>query len=192
MPPHNFLFGHLQLVASIMGELPPHIHGVYIAGRIRQRYPEMDSAFLSRHLAGRTTSLNVDQARVDISTDADQSAAQRSGPDTFITPLEGSQNLVIMEGPAWKRWSSIFNPRFSASHISSLVPGMVEKVEIFKEKLRENSETEKNVLFGGDGTELDDRYYRRCSHVRIPCCFTDTELTLKGTMTSKASRSTTT
>ncbi|PVI06285.1 cytochrome P450 [Periconia macrospinosa] len=40
-----------------------------------------------------------------------------------------------MEGALWKRWRSIFNPGFSSSNISSLVPGMVEKIEIFKGNL---------------------------------------------------------
>ncbi|KAF2242187.1 hypothetical protein BU26DRAFT_571414 [Trematosphaeria pertusa] len=45
MPPHSFLFGHLKFVASVVGKLSPHVHGVYIADQIRQKYPEMDTAF---------------------------------------------------------------------------------------------------------------------------------------------------
>lgn len=42
---------------------------------------------------------------------------------------------MTLEGAAWKRWRGIFNPGFSANHISTLIPGMVEEVEIFKSLL---------------------------------------------------------
>lgn len=33
----------------------------------------------------------------------------------------------------------IFNPGFNASHIMSLIPGMIEEVEIFKEELQKHA-----------------------------------------------------
>lgn len=60
---------------------------------------------------------------------------------TFLEPLTGKEDLVTMEGPTWKRWRSIFNPGFSSTHISSLVPGMIEKVLIFKNALAQQAGT---------------------------------------------------
>ena len=39
---------------------------------------------------------------------------------------------MTLEGAAWKRWRAIFNPGFSVNHITSLIPGMVKEVEVFK------------------------------------------------------------
>lgn len=50
----------------------------------------------------------------------------------FLQPLTGKEDLVTLEGASWKRWRTIFNPGFSANHISTLIPGMVEEVGIFK------------------------------------------------------------
>lgn len=140
MPPHSFFFGHLQFVASIVKEMPPQAHGVYIADRIRQRYPDMDTAFyLDIWPVGKPYLMAIDPSLLYQLTQANQ-LPKDPGLQTFLKPLAGRQNLVTMEGPMWKHWRSVFNPGFSASHISSLVPGMVEKVEIFKRKVQEHSD----------------------------------------------------
>jgi cytochrome P450 len=46
-----------------------------------------------------------------------------------------------MEGHTWKRWRSIFNPGFSVNHIASLIPGMVDKVLVFKSILAEKAQS---------------------------------------------------
>ncbi|KAL9128895.1 MAG: hypothetical protein Q9217_002517 [Psora testacea] len=51
----------------------------------------------------------------------------------FLRPLTGEEDLVTLEGAAWKRWRAIFNPGFSATHILTLIPKMVEEVNIFKD-----------------------------------------------------------
>lgn len=58
----------------------------------------------------------------------------------FLKPLTGEEDLVTLEGAAWKRWRAIFNPGFSANHISTLIPLMVEEVDIFKAILRKHAE----------------------------------------------------
>ena len=50
----------------------------------------------------------------------------------FLKPLTGKEDLVTLEGASWKRWRAIFSPGFSASHISTLIPSMIEEGEIFK------------------------------------------------------------
>lgn len=45
MPPHHWLFGHLSLAAEITKSLPPYAAGGYIADQVRQRYPELNTAF---------------------------------------------------------------------------------------------------------------------------------------------------
>lgn len=59
----------------------------------------------------------------------------------FLEPLTGKEDLVTLEGAAWKRWRAIFNPGFSATHITSLIPGMIEEVEVFKSILNKHAKT---------------------------------------------------
>ena len=143
IPPHRFLLGHLKFVAGVMGKLPPYIHGVYIADQIRQIYPEMDTAFyLDIWPVGEPHLMLIKPDLVYQLTQANQ-LPKFPGLTTFLTPLAGKHNLVTMEGALWKRWRSIFNSGFSSSHISSLVPGMVEKIEIFISNLSKHAKAGK-------------------------------------------------
>lgn len=63
----------------------------------------------------------------------------------FVEPLAGRTNLVTAEFQEWKTWRSAFNPGFSASHLMTLVPGIVTNVSIFCDILREHAR--KNDLF---------------------------------------------
>jgi len=137
MPPHSFLFGHLKIVTELIGEMPPHVHGIYIADKIRQRYPHLDEAFyVDIWPVGKPHLMAIRPELIYQFTQANQ-LPKDPGLTNFFAPLVGKLNLVTMEGAPWKRWRAIFNPGFSGSHISSLVPGMVEKVGVFAEKLRE-------------------------------------------------------
>ena len=53
----------------------------------------------------------------------------------FLTPLGGPENLVTMEGLLWKKWRTIFNPGFSAAHLMTQVPVMVDCALEFAEIL---------------------------------------------------------
>jgi cytochrome P450 len=57
----------------------------------------------------------------------------------FMVPLAGHGDMVSSSGPHWKKWRSIFNPGFAGGHLMTLVPGIVDQVAIFVEKLEELS-----------------------------------------------------
>lgn len=132
MPPHHWLLGHVALSANILGSLPPFAHGVYIGDQIRQRYPHLDDAFyLDTWPFGPLMLVLLSPNLIYELTQANQIPKDK-GLRRFLQPLTGKEDLVTLEGAAWKRWRGIFNPGFSASHISTLIPGMVEEVEVFK------------------------------------------------------------
>jgi cytochrome P450 len=191
MPPHSFLFGHLPIVASITGSLPALIHGVYIADQVRQKYPEMDTAFyLDVWPIGKPYLMVIKPDMIAQFTQSEQ-LPKDPGLKTFLGPVAGKQNLVTMEGPQWKRWRSIFNPGFSAGHISSLVPAMVEKVDIFKAKLEEYARSGEMFLLEDHVLNLTiDIIGGAVMYVLLH--FNKLNLTRLGITTSKASPSTTT
>ena len=57
----------------------------------------------------------------------------------FMVPLAGHGDMVSSSGPHWKKWRSIFNPGFAGGHLMTLIPGIVDQVAIFVEKLSELS-----------------------------------------------------
>jgi cytochrome P450 len=46
-----------------------------------------------------------------------------------------------MNGDQWKLWRSLLNPGFSASHMLSLIPSVVDAVDVFCQLLKEKVHT---------------------------------------------------
>lgn len=68
---------------------------------------------------------------------------------SILETLSGRENLVAMEGMEWKKWRSVFNPGFSAAHLMTLVPGIVDDALIFANILDQHASK-------GDVFRLDD------------------------------------
>jgi cytochrome P450 len=54
-----------------------------------------------------------------------------------LWPIVGGRSMITMNGEVWKFWRGLFNPGYSASHMLSLVPTIVDSVEVFCDILRE-------------------------------------------------------
>jgi cytochrome P450 len=65
----------------------------------------------------------------------------------FLAKLLGRDNMVGLEGQRWKFFRSIFNPGFSASHLNTLVPYIVDATLVFLDILHEKAETNELVKF---------------------------------------------
>lgn len=52
-------------------------------------------------------------------------------------------DLVTSDGPHWKRWRSAFNPGFSNKNILSLVPAIIEEIQVFKDVLSQAADSGK-------------------------------------------------
>lgn len=59
----------------------------------------------------------------------------------YLSRLLGQHNMVGLEGQQWKLLRSIFNPGFSASHLVTLVPYIVDSTVVFLDILREKART---------------------------------------------------
>lgn len=57
-----------------------------------------------------------------------------------MRPVTGGLDLVSMEDQTWRTWRRIFNPGFSAQHMVTLIPSMIEELSIFKNVLRDHSD----------------------------------------------------
>ncbi|CAD6443213.1 97c81864-a7ad-48b5-a0f3-37be2d77d538 [Sclerotinia trifoliorum] len=140
MPPHYWSLGHIPLSASIIGNLPPHTHGVYVGDQIRQRYPHLDSAFYLDNWPLASPILVVLKPDMMYQLTQANQISKDKGIRAFLRPLTGKSDLVTLEGDTWEYWRAIFNPRFSASHVSTLVPRIIEETNIFKGLLRKHAE----------------------------------------------------
>ncbi|KAF1956349.1 cytochrome P450 [Byssothecium circinans] len=55
-----------------------------------------------------------------------------------LLPITGGQSMISMNGDEWKFWRGLFNPGFSAASIMDNLPHIVDRVQVFCEKLQEH------------------------------------------------------
>lgn len=63
----------------------------------------------------------------------------------YGTHICGKTSMIFSEGELWKQSRSLFNPGFSASHLMTLVPTIVDDTKIFSKRLSRVAETKEVV-----------------------------------------------
>ena len=53
----------------------------------------------------------------------------------WVELLTGEGSMVTTNGPFWKKWRTIMNPGFAASHLITLVPAILDECRVFCETL---------------------------------------------------------
>ena len=70
----------------------------------------------------------------------------------FFKPIAGGPNMFDMREHEWRPWRAKFNRAFSADHVLSLVPDMIDETLVYSETLQKYSEEDK--MFSLDLTTL--------------------------------------
>jgi sterigmatocystin biosynthesis cytochrome P450 monooxygenase len=131
MPPHHPILGHLKLVAGIMSKLPSDIHGHVLPHQIERTIPELGPVFYIDTWPFSPPLLVVASPELAAQCTQSHSLPKFHALRDFLLPMTGGNDLVTMEGKEWKTWRNIFNPGFSSSHLSTLVPEIIEEVSVF-------------------------------------------------------------
>lgn len=63
----------------------------------------------------------------------------RNNSGEAMKPIIGGPSMLSMNGEEWKLWRNLFNPGFSAASMTEYIPHIVDCVQVFCEKLEENS-----------------------------------------------------
>ncbi|PNS19050.1 Isotrichodermin C-15 hydroxylase [Sphaceloma murrayae] len=129
-PPHSWIWGHMKCFPDALRKLPnnstPHITLLQIA----KDYDLEDYFFLDSWPVQDLILITLGKRS------ADQFTCERSMPKSplvadFTECVGGKQNLVADDGHRWKTWRAAFNPGFSNAHLMTLVPDIVDEVEVF-------------------------------------------------------------
>lgn len=84
----------------------------------------------------------------------DHSLPKFDGLKPFMVHLAGPGDMVSSNGQHWKKWRTIFNPGFAASHLITLTPLILDKAAIFIEKLAEHAKRGDVFRLEEDATRL--------------------------------------
>ena len=135
MPPHSSLLGHLSAVGKIASKHPPGATFQYAPYELRDVLPHRGTFYLdiwpfSAPLLVLASPNSLRQATQE------HSLPKYPNMQKFTKPIAGEQNLLTMEGQAWKTWRTLLNPSFNPSNISELLPAMIDDVSVFKNLLK--------------------------------------------------------
>jgi cytochrome P450 len=108
---------------------------------IRKRYKTGDIFYLDFWPLGPRFLLIADPEISSQFITTGQSLPKSPLETDYVNRFLGEGNMVSAEGGQWKRLRSMFNPGFSASHLMTLVPYIVDASMVFCEVLRGKAET---------------------------------------------------
>ncbi|KAI9885080.1 MAG: Nucleolar protein 58 [Watsoniomyces obsoletus] len=156
MPPgHSTLFGHLLLVKSVMDSMPKGAHKNLSFAEITRRFSgESEILYLDLWPLGEPFLVVTSPMMAQQATQTNSSLAFERPVELlpWFRPIAGGPNLFDLPGKDWRPWRAVFNKGFSAEHLLSLVPNMVQETLVYRETLRRHAR-ERN-LFHLDPTTL--------------------------------------
>lgn len=139
MPPHNIIFGHFLIVVRLVTQLPRDAHPCLLPEEIRRAYPELGPNFYVDLSPFSISMLVVGSPETNYQIAVEHPLEKTMTLKNFVRPLTDGLDFLTMEYARWKKWRAIFNPGFSAAHLMTLVPSIVEAAETFTEILEEKA-----------------------------------------------------
>lgn len=139
MPPWSWWMGHLLVLKEKLDGLPPDANVYYAMQDLVLKDHADTEIFLMDYWPMFDPVLMVSGPEPSVQVANTYNLPKPREHRKFFYPIVGGESLITMEGTEWKFWRSLLNPGFSAAHMLSLVPSIVESVEVFCSLLRERA-----------------------------------------------------
>lgn len=143
-PPHSYVLGSLRSMGEVIAKQPKRAAPQTYPLIIKEHYGLGDYFAMDPWPFGPTMLVVTDPDMLHELT-VKQSQPKHPEVEKFMQNFGGDSNLVSAEGSLWKKWRSAFNPGFSAAHLMTMVPVIVDECAIFSELMAEHAK--KNDLF---------------------------------------------
>nr|POE49476.1 putative sterigmatocystin biosynthesis p450 monooxygenase [Quercus suber] len=137
-PPHSYIWGHLPCINTVLRKMPKRFAPQTLSMFLQEEFGLSDYFYVDSFPFGFPILFIHDPDLMH------QMTVQTSTPkhpvvDEFMTHIGGPGNLVSSEGSEWKRWRSAFNPGFSAAHLVTLAPQIIEECNVFCDIMTERA-----------------------------------------------------
>lgn len=143
-PPHSYLFGSLISMGKVISKQPGNAAPQTFPSLIRDHYNLGEWYVFDPWPFGPAVLVTLSPEMMNEFT-VKQSMPKHPLVEDFMHNFGGEGNLVSSEGAEWKKWRSAFNPGFSAAHLMTLVPNIVDQCTVFAEIMLERAKS--NTLF---------------------------------------------
>jgi cytochrome P450 len=118
--------------------MPPDASVFLVLQKLAEEHSDTETFILDLWPAA-TASLVISGSEASLEVSNMYNLPKPESHVTLFRPMIGGQSLLTMNGEDWKKWRALFNPGFSATHMSRLIPAIIDSVEIFVDILRENA-----------------------------------------------------
>jgi cytochrome P450 len=134
----SWWFGHLLVLDSKLKKLPPDVNPYSAMEDMVEDHADsevylMDLWPMSRPMLCLFGPDLAHQASIKYEF------PKPSDQERSFRPIVGGTSLITMNDKQWKFWRSLLNPGFSGSHMMSLVPSIVDTVDIFCQLLEKKA-----------------------------------------------------
>lgn len=123
MPPHHPIFGHLLVARDRLSQFPSDAHPLHLPVQIRRKHPEVGPVFYIDLWPFSDPFLVVASPSAAYQLIQEHPQPKADVVRNFMYPLTRNNDVVTMEGQAWKDWRNVYNLGFSAQHLIKLYPG---------------------------------------------------------------------
>lgn len=151
MPDYSMAWGHLLTVKPIMDSLPDDAHPFYVfsqAGRGFSGLYYLDLWPFSPPFLMVTSATAAAQVTQHTTLAFNRPLALQD----WFHPITGGPTLFDMAEKEWKPWRAIFNPGFSNTYLTRLIPHIVEETLVYRTVLKEHAQ--KGAVFRLDTVTL--------------------------------------
>lgn len=133
----SWLFGHLKVLDQKLQQLPFDAN-VYMAMEDMVEEHADTEVFLMDYWPVFQPMLMISGADLAIQASTKYDLPKPRDQQESFRPIIRGPSLLTMNEQQWKTWRSLFSSGFSASHMLSLVPTIVDSMDVFCELLREH------------------------------------------------------
>ncbi|KAK1566007.1 vera protein [Colletotrichum navitas] len=147
MLPHSWITGHLGVMSEFRKNYPGDINignfHPWIINNYQKYFPDIDHCppviyldlwpvlkapivvAYNRTVAAQFTQINnLDKHQISLD---------------FMNPLTKGKDLATLQSNEWKKWRGWFNPGFSSRNVSTMVPELIEEIQVFSKNLEERA-----------------------------------------------------
>ncbi|KAK0123962.1 hypothetical protein ONS95_008950 [Cadophora gregata] len=132
-PPHHWLYGHLPVFNDVKAKLPADAHMNLVQTMLAREYDLGPIYYLDLWPSFDPQVIVLDPAL------AAQTTQLKNLPKhplyKFMEYTVGTQSIITTHGEQHRFWRKVFDAGFSSSHLASLTPMVVQRVNVFIEKL---------------------------------------------------------
>ena len=150
----NWLLGNLDIAAHCQEVFPDGMHPHSWIPYMQKRYGMGDIFYMDWSPLGPRWLFITNPEIIGQHITTTQSLHKSPLEANFLDIFLGPHNMVSVEGATWKNLRTMFNPGFSATHLMTLVPYIVDSSLVFYDVLRQKAETNELIGLEELGTRL--------------------------------------